>query len=152
MDYRYIPFYVQGNAISGLYYGQWEMSEDRDMDYVREMYPMTFSRLQELVEKECNRQEFAGSMMYDEYPDKLGISRIVQNIFNEIKKDEENCVGDECTKYPDDTWLKDIITVLLLNEMYRRRRRRNGRLIKLNIRLLKAGHHKGWLCFFYYKG
>ena len=105
------------------------MSEDRDMDYVREMYPMTFSRLQELVEKECNRQEFAGSMMYDEYPDKLGISRIVQNIFNEIKKDEENCVGDECTKYPDDTWLKDIITVLLLNEMYRRRRRRNGRLM-----------------------
>lgn len=70
--YRYIPFYVQGNAISGLYYGQWEMSEDRDMDYVREMYPMTFSRLQELVEKECNRQEFAGSMMYDEYPDKTG--------------------------------------------------------------------------------
>lgn len=129
MDYRYIPFYVQGNAISGLYYGQWEMSEDRDMDYVREMYPMTFSRLQELVEKECNRQEFAGSMMYDEYQDKLGISRIVQNIFNEIKKDEENCVGDECTKYPDDTWLKDIITVLLLNEMYRRRRRRNGRLM-----------------------
>lgn len=60
---------------------------------------------------------------------KLGISRIVQNIFNEIKKDEENCVGDECTKYPDDTWLKDIITVLLLNEMYRRRRRRNGRLM-----------------------
>ena len=47
MDYRYIPFYVQGNAISGLYYGQWEMSEYRDMDYVREMYPMTFSRLQE---------------------------------------------------------------------------------------------------------
>ena len=47
----------------------------------------------------------------------------------EIKKDEENCVGDECTKYPDDTWLKDIITVLLLNEMYRRRRRRNGRLM-----------------------
>lgn len=81
------------------------------------------------MEKECNRQEFAGSMMYDEYPDKLGISRIVQNIFNEIKKDEENCVGDECTKYPDDTWLKDIITVLLLNEMYRRRRRRNGRLM-----------------------
>ena len=129
MDYRYIPFYVQGNAISGLYYGQWEMSEDRDMDYVREMYPMTFSRLQELVEKECNRQEFAGSMMYDEYPDKLGISRIVQNIFSEIKKDEENCARDECTKYPDDTWLKDIITVLLLNEMYRRRRRRNGRLM-----------------------
>ena len=52
-----------------------------------------------------------------------------ENKILEIKKDEENCVGDECTKYPDDTWLKDIITVLLLNEMYRRRRRRNGRLM-----------------------
>ena len=23
MDYKYIPFYVQGNAINGFYYGQW---------------------------------------------------------------------------------------------------------------------------------
>ena len=53
MDYRYIPFYVQGNAITGLCYGQWQMAEDRDIDYVKEMYPMTFSRIQELIEKEC---------------------------------------------------------------------------------------------------
>ncbi|WP_302626061.1 hypothetical protein [uncultured Eubacterium sp.] len=124
MDYRYIPFYVQGNAISGIYYGQWGAADDRDMDYVKEMYPLTFSRLQELVENECNRQEFAGSMMYDEYPDKLGILRMVGSIFDILKEEEAECVGEECTKYPDDNWLKDIITVLLLNEMYRRRQRR----------------------------
>ena len=71
MDYRYIPFYVQGNAITGLYYGQWQMAEDRDIDYVKEMYPMTFSRIQELIEKECDMQEYTGSMMFDEYPEYL---------------------------------------------------------------------------------
>ena len=38
MDYKYIPFYVQGNAVTGMYYGQWGMAEDRDIEYVKEMY------------------------------------------------------------------------------------------------------------------
>lgn len=125
MDYRYIPFYVQGNAITGLYYSQMQMEDDRDIEYVKEMYPMTFSRIQELVEMECNRQEFAGSMMFDEYPDKLGMQQIVNRIFESLKNDvAESTQGDNFTKYPDDQWLKDIIMVLLLNEMYRRRHRR----------------------------
>ena len=107
MDYKYIPFYVQGNAVTGMYYGQWGMAEDRDIEYVKEMY-----------------QEFAGSMMFDEYPDKMGILRIVNRIFENIKKEEASCNGKECIKYPDDQWLKDIIMVLLLNEIYRRRQKR----------------------------
>ena len=42
---NYVPFYVQGNAVTGIYYGQWGMAEDRDIDYVKEMYPLTFSRI-----------------------------------------------------------------------------------------------------------
>ena len=114
MDYKYIPFYVQGNAVTGMYYGQ----------CVKEMYPLTFMTIQEMVEKECDYQEFAGSMMFDEYPDKMGILRIVNRIFENIKKEEASCNGKECIKYPDDQWLKDIIMVLLLNEIYRRRQKR----------------------------
>ena len=124
MDYKYIPFYVQGNAVTGMYYGQWGMAEDRDLEYVKEMYPLTFMTIQEMVEKECDYQEFAGSMMFDEYPDKMGILRIVNRIFENIKKEEASCNGKECIKYPDDQWLKDIIMVLLLNEIYRRRQKR----------------------------
>ena len=63
--------------------------------------------------------------MFDEYPDKLGVLQIVNRIFAKIKQEESECTeGDKCTKYPDDQWLKDIIMVLLLNEMYRRRRRK----------------------------
>ena len=48
MDYKYIPFYVQGNAVTGMYYGQWGMAEDRDIEYVKEMYPLTFMTIQEM--------------------------------------------------------------------------------------------------------
>lgn len=125
MDYRYIPFYVQGNAIAGMYYGQWGTEEDRDLAYIKEMYPDTFARMQEFVEQECNRQEFAGSMIFDEYPDKMGIFRMVNRIFEQVKREEPVCKeGEQCEKYPEDQWLKDIIKVLLLNEMYQRRHRR----------------------------
>ena len=96
----------------------------RGFEYVKEMYPLTFMTIQEMVEKECDYQEFAGSMMFDEYPDKMGILRIVNRIFENIKKEEASCNGKECIKYPDDQWLKDIIMVLLLNEIYRRRQKR----------------------------
>ena len=47
------------------------------------------------------------------------------NIFRQVKEEEEQCGdGENCIKYPDDQWLKDIIMVLLLNEMYRRRQNR----------------------------
>ena len=36
-----------------MYYGQWGMAEDRDIEYVKEMYPLTFMTIQEMVEKEC---------------------------------------------------------------------------------------------------
>lgn len=56
--------------------------------------------------------------------------RIVNRIFENIKKEEASCNGKECIKYPDDQWLKDIIMVLLLNEIYRRRQKRKKILLR----------------------
>lgn len=125
MDYRYIPFYMQGSQFSGMYYNQWGISGDKDIDYIKEMYPATFTKIQELVDQEINRQEFVGSMLFDEYPDKMGVYRMVKNVFDKLKEDEKNCNNEEdCIKFPDDNWLKDIIMVLILNEMYRCRQKR----------------------------
>lgn len=126
MNYRYMPFYVQGSGISGMYYGQSSMDDERDMNYVKEMYPKTFAKLQEIVDDECDRQEFAGSMMFDEYPDKIGMMRIRNRVFDRLQLENVSCVemSRECQKYPEDEWVKDIIMVLLLNEMCRRRRQR----------------------------
>ncbi len=120
MDYYREPFYLQRNPMIGMHLTP---EESRDLEYVREMYPKAFSKIQEQVERECDRQEFAGSMMFDEYPDRLSMRRIANRIFDEVKKQEGNCKKN-CIHYPDNQWLKDIIMVLLLNEMCRRRQKR----------------------------
>mgnify|MGYP000287943471 CR=1 FL=1 len=35
MDYKYIPFYVQGNAVTGMYYGQWGMAEIETLNMLK---------------------------------------------------------------------------------------------------------------------
>lgn len=125
MNYKYIPLYIQGENFNRMYWNPWTMQNDRDVEYVKEMYPETFDRIQEIVEKEADLQEFVGSMMYDEYPDKMRLISIVNRIFDKLKKEENECKESSgCVKYPDDKWLKDIIMVLLLNEIYRRRQKR----------------------------
>lgn len=125
MDYRYMPFYVQGSSLSGLYYQPWDDPEAKDMEYLKEMYPKTTNQIQQIVDEECDRQEFEGSMIYDQYPDKLGVLRIVNRVYDRMKMDWENGEGDRDDD--DNSRLKDLIHIMLLNEMYRRRAKRRKR-------------------------
>ena len=119
------PFYEAYKRYPFCPFSPWEDEKARDQRKFRELYPSLARQIQPLVEEECDRMEYDGSFMFDEYPDKLGVLQIVNRIFAKIKQEESECTeGDKCTKYPDDQWLKDIIMVLLLNEMYRRRRRK----------------------------
>ena len=43
--------------------------EQRDMDYMKSMYPDIPKKILPYVEEECDRQEYDNSMIYDEYPD-----------------------------------------------------------------------------------
>ena len=43
----------------------------RDLDYMKSIYPKAAKLLLPYVEEECDRMEYDGSMMYDEYPDQL---------------------------------------------------------------------------------
>ncbi len=43
----------------------------RDLDYMKSLYPAAAKRLIPYIEEECDRLEYEGSMMYDEYPDQL---------------------------------------------------------------------------------
>lgn len=125
MDYRYMPFYVQGSALSGLYYQPWNDQETKDLQYLKEMYPKTTERIQQIIDDECDRQEFEGSLLYDQYPDKFGILRLVQRVYDRLKMEMQNHEGEK--KYPEEGWLKDMITIMLLSEMYRRRCLRRNR-------------------------
>lgn len=89
----------------------------RDLMYMREMYPQSVRMIQDTVEEEINRIDNSGSFIYDEYPDKYMLRRLVTRIMEIHLNNPENMVMDEGV-------MRDVVTILVLNEIYRRRRKR----------------------------
>ena len=83
----------------------------RDYDYMNSIYPDAAKRVLPYIEDECDRMEYDGSMMYDEYPDRLQLRLMCRRIYDKAEK-EENDPG---------TWLMDLIEVMTYQELCRRR-------------------------------
>ena len=138
----------------GIYYPDYgsDMENQSDVRYMKELYPDLARRIQVLVDEECDRMEYDGSMMYDEYPDRVMIYRIVQQILEKLLAEGEldlaetpvngemgesdadtqpveamqnngNCRGGNCRN----TQFEDLIQVILLNEIFKRRADRRNR-------------------------
>ncbi len=91
-----------------------EECEEKDFDNIKKLYPPKIWKLLDFIEDICDKMEYKGSMMYDEYPDKISIQKICDSFCKE--KEFENCSKEE------------LLRILLLQEMYHRRcryRRRN---------------------------
>ena len=101
-------------------YGEevWRSSR-RERQRMQSYYSRTASDLQRLVEAECDRMDYRGSMMYDEFPDRLMMEHTCRNIARQYSR--ENGGKDEKTAEEE---LLDLIGVLFYNEMFRRRSRR----------------------------
>lgn len=143
MDYR-----------GGIYYPDYgtEMENQSDIRYMKELYPELAKRIQTMVDEECDRMEYEGSMMYDEYPDRVMIYRIVRRILDrliaegninmieprmdgdmendtmgtesvEAMQNYGNCRGGNCRN----PQFEDFIQVILLNEIFKRRANRRNR-------------------------
>ena len=89
----------------------WEDEKTRDQRRFRELYPMLARRIQPLVEKACDMQEYEGSFMFDEYPDQLQLRLMCRRIYDQVAQEEEN-PGE---------WLKDLIQVMAYQELCNRR-------------------------------
>ena len=111
-----MPFYM-AYPIPYLY--DQEKEQDRDLQVMKSFYSGTAMRIQNLVEQECDRMEYDGSMMFDDYPDKLTMRRICRRIKEKLPEEME-----EMEAMDRRDGLDDLIGVLLYNEMYRRRCRR----------------------------
>ena len=175
-DYDYQPFSGFGNA--GLYvtdtnpyrvpmgvpmmplYGYDNCEDaDKDWDYMKQLYPVVAKKLLVDIEDECDKLEYDGSCMFDEYPDRVYLGRIVDRIYSKYSYMEDDSVNSEsipAAKSDDDTasksvksnqfdidwdyrrdrrdnrgrrprWVRDLIEILLFNEILNRRRRYRGR-------------------------
>ena len=95
-----------------------ERSMRRDLDYMKSIYPRTARRLLPYVEEECDRMEYEGSMMYDEYPDQLSLLQKAKEVWAGASAGED--FGEKAPAWEQ---MKDLIGVLLLQEMMRRRKK-----------------------------
>lgn len=81
-----------------------------EIDYLRELYPISAKKSRILAEEACDLLEYPGSPMYDEYPDReflyRELSKVRERHPEEIAKDREE---------------QDLLQVLFVNEIYRRR-------------------------------
>ena len=57
-----------------------EQQEARERQRMQSYYSRTASDLQRLVEAECDRMDYRGSMMYDEFPDRLMMEHTCRNV------------------------------------------------------------------------
>jgi len=106
---------------------------DKDAAYMKQLYPSQAKAILPYIESECDQMEYDGSVMFDEYPDRVALDRIVDRIYEKVKDLDEEEAQVEAKSiyfYPQRRYgsgLRDIITLLLLNEIFNRRRRYRSR-------------------------
>ena len=101
-----------------------ERMERRDFEYMKSMYPMAVKRILPFVEEECDRMSYEGSMIYDEYPDQLQLYLMCNRIYDRVKKEaSKERMGLEMQVTPNDEGLRDLVQILLFQELFRRRNR-----------------------------
>lgn len=93
-----------------------ERVERMDLEYMKSLYPALAKRLLPYIEEECDRMEYGNSVIYDEYPDRLQLRMMCGRIYENVRKNEERYLEIE-----KDAQLKDLIELMLYQELYNRR-------------------------------
>lgn len=118
---------------------------DNDIEFIKGMYPNAAKVVLQSIEDECDKLEYAGSCMFDEYPDRTYISRILIRIYENVKDidfvendnkvseveitgcyQDRYCPYNRCVDCCDDgtpNWLCQMIQIMFYQEMISRRRR-----------------------------
>lgn len=110
-----------------------EITCDKDLSYIRKMYPGIAQEIIMLVDDECDKLEYQGSFMFDEFPDKQNIIDMTDRLYNQMnitaqsrgrRYDDDYRYGrnDDCA-YGSCNYLRDLIGVLILDNIHYRRQR-----------------------------
>ena len=81
------------------------------------MYPRDARKIQSMVDEECDRMEYEGSMMFDRYPDRLMMEMICRRIYRGLRPED---VEEDGRLHVDEKYFM-LVQVMLMQEMYRRR-------------------------------
>lgn len=147
----------QMSYYNGLYYPNSmdsSIEDNQEIEYWKSMYPEKMKKIQRYVEEALEEEDYKGSFIYDEHPDKSRVRQIEDKIYNRMMQDGEWSNQSELydvempqfeaelirpprppmpsKPYPSsrpsqpNNWLKDIVAILLYQELYHRRCNRKG--------------------------
>ena len=115
---KILPFYMTYPL--PMYY-QEEDAIIRDLEYLQQMYPAEAKKYQKTIAGILDQLDYEGSMIYDEYPDKLQLYKLSNDILERIKREEQLDEPDQKASPEKWEWLGDLIQILLFYEIYKRR-------------------------------
>ena len=106
---------------------------EKDMRYFRSCYPERARRMVEALCDQCDQLEYNDSCMMAEYPDRETIYRMVEKIYEESQKvgkvdqdrNETYLIAEPAmtSKQMEERMEKEMLLVMLCDEMHRRRMR-----------------------------
>lgn len=119
-----VPFYVA--------YPNYRMFSDeyrrmQDLEYLQAMYPVRVKEYQRKINQVLDRIDYAGSMIYDEYPDRISLYKLATDITDSIIRDE-NIAGkteENVTDKMNKEHIGVIVQILLYYEIHKRRYKRS---------------------------
>lgn len=97
--------------------------EEDDRQFIR-LYPESCKKIMVYVKVEIDRMEEKTHMMHDKRPDREMINMMADNAYNRMVAEmPEMSDGEGSRQYPGRRFSRDLLRLLLLNELFRRRRR-----------------------------
>lgn len=111
----------------------WEEEDTaaRDLEYLIQLYPRQAKKYQEKISRLLDRMDYSGSVIYDEYPDRLTLYKLADGIWEGIRREEDAGEAENgqagAAKGPE-YWenLRELVLILLYYEIFRRRRERDA--------------------------
>ncbi|MCM1145024.1 MAG: hypothetical protein NC318_07565 [Blautia sp.] len=136
---KILPFYMAYPL--PLYY-QEEDTVTRDLEYLQQMYPAQAKKYQRIIADILNTMDYEGSCIYDEYPDKWQLYKLVQVVMDKIKRMEAAQHATENTDAEDSGYksadaaktpwgeLEEFVQVLLYYEIYKKRHTNHNGILR----------------------
>lgn len=87
------PYAIPMNGYLPLYMAQ-ETDMREDLQYLQEMFPETARRYAAKIASVVDRLDYKGSMIYDEFPDRIRLQRLAHDIMKMIEKEEADAAPD----------------------------------------------------------
>lgn len=82
----------------------WEEEDTvmRDLEYLQELYPRQAKKYRKRIEELLERFDSEGSVLYDEYPDRMTLYKMAQDIYAVLEQEEKREQAEAVAAAPAD--------------------------------------------------